>query len=196
MVAPPRVHDRKIDPAMSQYALGLEQSSEILSDLLQPYVGPSRTCHESVKIRDMTFGERLDKLREANNLSVKELAKRLHYGSSNTIQRWIDGKIQPRLDQAAAVAAFFGETICSMLGESPVKRPSSPELTRDEDLVLETFHSLGLDRREAIRRLHGGGAATPSVIPDPGTSVEDVEAERKRAANGEMPRKPKPKGIG
>lgn len=128
----------------------------------------------------MTFGDRLNKLRKDRGVSVRELARRLGDVTPNTVGRWIDGEIQPRLDEAAKVAEFFAVSLCSMVEDGHVEELSSPELTRDEYLVLETFHSLGIDRREAIRRLHGpvskpGEPARAPRPPQEGQEVTDPD---------------------
>jgi transcriptional regulator with XRE-family HTH domain len=174
MVVPPQAGDPGIDPTLSRYDPKLEQSSEKLSDLLQPHFRHSLMRQGRVKISDMTFGERLDKLITGTGISVNELAKRLGCVSPNTIHRWIAGNIQPRLDEVAAVAEFFDKPFWSLVGEGHVPRPSSPDLTRDEDLILETFHSLGLDRREAIRRLHGSEDAVIAAFRELKISEEEA----------------------
>jgi transcriptional regulator with XRE-family HTH domain len=166
---------------------------------------------KSPKIGTMRLNAKLQKLCGGHGkrlLSQRELAH--HVGESkSTVNRWFKepgekDATTPNLAQALRLARVLGVTLEYLADDELDVEPPSAEPSRDEHLVLETFHSIGIPVREAVRRLHGGDDAVIvafrelQITPEEairrmrggivaGPSREEPKAGRKTGGEGGKP---------
>jgi transcriptional regulator with XRE-family HTH domain len=98
-----------------------------------------------VQICDMGFGEKLEKLREKRGISVRETARQVGGVAPNTVERWISGKVQPRLDEAIRAAEVFGVPLDYLAFDE--RAEPAGMLAEDEAHVLQTYRSLKRRRK-------------------------------------------------
>jgi len=114
----------------------------------------------------MRLSEKLGRLSaEQGYTNIAEIA-RLAQVSRSSCYRWFEGVAYPDVRDALKLARFFGVSLDYLADEEADHPPPSNELTEDERFVLDVFHSLGLTRREAMRRLAlapGGAAGAVAV---------------------------------
>jgi transcriptional regulator with XRE-family HTH domain len=118
----------------------------------------------------MAFRDRLSKMIEGRGISDRELARNIGL-SPNTVERWLKGEIQPRLDQAAAVAAYFKVPLGPLVDDSWKHTAAGPEITKEEFAVLTAFRAAGIGEVEAARRLQ-------TVIVNPRKQDGPMRGER------------------
>lgn len=126
----------------------------------------------------MSLGKRLDELREERGISVRELARRLGGVAPNTVSRWIEGDISPRLDEAIKLAAFFEVSLGYLAYDDRREGSASSGLTADEEFVLQLYRDMGIGREEAVRRLTGEPGGKAREVK----GVAEVITDRDRAA--------------
>ena len=102
----------------------------------------------------MDFPNRLRKLRLENNLTQKELAQRLGL-SSNIICEWEKGRCSPSIESLKILSSIFECSIDYIVNNTddlgvialPSSSSNAPELTSEEQRLLETFRKLYLKNR-------------------------------------------------
>lgn len=98
------------------------------------------------------FSLRLKELRQANNLSQKELAKILNV-STGTVGNWEAGTREPDFAMAIKIADFFNASLDMLLGREirrdvPIRECVSPM----EKQMLTAFRAAGTRHGEAAQR--------------------------------------------
>jgi transcriptional regulator with XRE-family HTH domain len=142
--------------------------------------GTSEVRRKMFQIWDMGFGEKVEALREDRGISVRETARRVGV-TANTVGRWIAGAVQPRLDEAARVAEFFGVPLAYLAYEQTAE--IAGKLADDESAVIRTYRSLKrrqkIDEDRAIEGLMiAAKIPAPAKPRNPGRSVvSPVEGE-------------------
>lgn len=119
----------------------------------------------------MKFSEKLKRLCGQRRWGQSNLLEFVPRVTKSTMSNWFSGKYKPDLDSALSIARALEvplDWLADEDAEFPV--PGQP-LNDDEQAVVELFHALGLDRREALRRL-----ATPA--PEPRREGETGKAVR------------------
>ena len=115
--------------------------------------------NELCQLRTMRLQDKLTRLAAEFRFSQRDLAMRLPGVSTTTINRWLNGESEPRLRDALRLANLFGIGL-EFLADDTMDDPSPALMTEDEAAIIDLYHALGLDRREAMKRL--ANAAVPS----------------------------------
>lgn len=104
----------------------------------------------------MTFGNILKKLRQDNNMTQDELAKKIDTSRSN-IANYENGKNMPSVDILEKLSKLFDCTTDYLLGKSDIR---NPEKTQEDPLGLakigfsmENYTPLTEKQKEQIRDL-------------------------------------------
>lgn len=90
----------------------------------------------------MTFGERLQALRQRQGLSQDALAERLNV-SRQAVSRWERDETMPETDKVVALAELFGVTTDHLLRDRPQPEPppaDSREKRAGHDLICRLGH--------------------------------------------------------
>lgn len=101
------------------------------------------------------IGERVEKLRERQGLTIVELSQKLGVGT-NTIWRWMHGKSQPNAIRLAELAEALNTSSNYLLGatDDPTPLPlTKTDITQKEYRLLDAYRRG--DLREAMRLLLG-----------------------------------------
>ena len=103
----------------------------------------------------MNFYKIIKKLRSENDLSAKDVAKRLGL-TTNIVYEWEHQRCEPSLDSLVKLSQIFEVSVGYLIGVEDdfgnvvVKNPDDVNLTKDEQTVLDCFRELGPFEREAI----------------------------------------------
>lgn len=68
-----------------------------------------------------SFKERLEELKEAKNLTVYELSKRIHIHRNN-IAQWLNKEYMPTLEDLEIIADYFAVSLDYLLGRTDYKK--------------------------------------------------------------------------
>ena len=104
---------------------------------------------------DMVFHEKLKALMKRHRYSQTDVAKGVDV-SQSLVSLWTKGKSVPALDDAARLAKFLGVGL-DYLGDDEMDDPPASEFSESERALIELVRAMGLDRREATRRLTTSG---------------------------------------
>ena len=112
---------------------------------------PLRNCRKALNTKAMKLHEKIAVLQEKHTSSVRELARRFSAGyddkvSANTIQRWIDGEMSPRVSEIARIAEVFGVPVGYLVDDEQ----DEPEDKKGSGLSVEEEVILGQIRRKGI----------------------------------------------
>lgn len=118
----------------------------------------------------MNFPERLKKLLKDRRISQEILAEAVGV-SQNLVSRWATGKNNPDIEQAAAVAEYFGVSLDHLATGKP-----DPAISPDDAAILEVRRAMGLTMEQAIQGLTWAAGQRP-VAPSVGTRVVAVRDE-------------------
>lgn len=142
-----------------------------MSILSQACIDARLSCHNLAKMRDMSFGERLNKLSKKRGISDAELTRQVGGVTSNTVRRWLSGEIQPRLDQAIRAAAVFGMRLDQLAYDDA--RPTAGELSEEEQFLLRSWRILDVDADTAVRWMNAMKAKAMKSADEPTSAGEE-----------------------
>jgi transcriptional regulator with XRE-family HTH domain len=155
---------------------------------------------EEVKQAIARVAVRIDQAISWSGKSQDQLARETGIAQS-AISAMTKGTRRPYFDQLVELARATRVSVSWLAAEDGatlgIERP--PGISEfDDALIVRTFHLAKIDVHEAIDRLRGQDAVVgiPAMGPPTGKSSADEaarKAERERAANGETPKRPKPK---
>ena len=103
----------------------------------------------------MVFHEKLKTLMKRHRYSQTDVAKGVDV-SQSLVSLWTKGKSVPTLDDAVRLAKFLGVGL-DFLGDDAQDDPPVSEFSESERALIELVRAMGLDRREATRRLTTSG---------------------------------------
>lgn len=93
----------------------------------------------------MTFGNILKKLRQDNNITQDELAKKIYTSRSN-IANYENGKNMPSIDILEKIAKLFGVSTDYLLGKSDIRNPGK----QIDDILNEAMIGMSKEEYEAL----------------------------------------------
>ena len=86
----------------------------------------------------MEFGEKIQKLRNQNNLTQEQLAEKL-YVSRTAVSKWESNKGYPNIDSLKDIAKLFNKTIDELLSSEEIidiaKRENTSNIKRTNNLI-------------------------------------------------------------
>lgn len=88
----------------------------------------------------MSFGDILKKLRQDNNLTQEELAKKINNSRSN-IANYENGKNMPSVEVLERLSEIFNVSTDYLLGKSDIRNPE--EIKMDNDKII-----IGLSKKD------------------------------------------------
>jgi transcriptional regulator with XRE-family HTH domain len=102
----------------------------------------------------MIFKDRLKEIRELNNITQKELSKKIN-ASQSKVAMWETGKRDPNSDDIILLANMFNISADYLLGISNNNKysinkitPTIPSLTVNETELLELFRNITNEREQ------------------------------------------------
>ena len=105
-----------------------------------------------MKFMESFFAKNFKFLILKKNLQQKDVAEDLNL-TRTQINNWCSGRTQPNLEQLSRLAEYFKITTDGLLGLEPPAK-TVPELTTDEQKVLDTFRNASeADKRVMLRML-------------------------------------------
>lgn len=123
------------------------------------------------------FHEKLKALMKQHRYSQTDVAKSVDV-SQSLVSLWTKGKSLPSLDDAAKLAKFLGVGL-DYLADDTQDDPAPPEFAEWERGIVELMRMMGLDRKEATRRL--------TTSPNQGQPPKYLEGGPFPAAGPEYP---------
>jgi transcriptional regulator with XRE-family HTH domain len=134
----------------------------------------------------MTFAEKLKELMCQKGLSDRTLAEEIKTVSKSTVNVWRQGKIRPNLVEAVWLADFFDVDV-EYLARDEVTTRRARKLSEDERCVLDVYHTIGITKSEALRRLVRPLTSGDCPKAGGGTSgIADVIGDRDEDGLGTM----------
>lgn len=122
----------------------------------------------------MIFSKKLKLLAGRHRYSQATLAQRVGV-SQNLVSLWMRGMSVPDLPTSAKIAKLFDVDL-GYLADDAQDDPPASEFSESERALIELVRAMGLDRREATRRLTTSGnqgyVRTPEVGPFPAAGPE------------------------
>lgn len=108
----------------------------------------------------MKFSEKLKRLCGQRRWGQNNLLEFVPNVTKSSMSNWFSGKYKPDLESALSIARAL-EVPLDWLADDEADFPSPTSgLTEDEKALLDLYHALELDKREALRRI-----ATPPAEP-------------------------------
>ena len=132
----------------------------------------------------MTFGEKLQKLRQKEGMSQDALAERLDV-SRQAVSRWERDETMPETDKVVALADLFGVTTDYLLRQGAEEEPqaarpaaAAPHKDSGRD-ILERLEDEGIPAGLGAHRLGRAGSCGPAADGTGRTEFYDMVRRRR-----------------
>ena len=95
----------------------------------------------------MTFGETLKRLRQRNNISQDELAKKLNV-KQYVISSWEIGRSEPNIEQIKFLSTYFNVPTDYLLGKDSTQPPVILDTSGLTDAQIQAIRNLMISIRD------------------------------------------------
>lgn len=131
---------------------------------------------ENPNIVPMDFKWKLNRACELRRLTNQRELSELARVSKSSLNRWLQGTSTPDVHEAARLAEVLAVPLDWLAKDDDQLEPPKPVAEQPvwQRTVLEVIEAIGLDEREAIRRLVAGGAAPAREDEDLATDLDNL----------------------